>query len=128
MSRTYTIPILLFLCFEPFGWTQTIIYADHEPGATADIKLNACIQAAINRTAHGRVGGGICDARDLYGRQVIASQVNVGDRQQDQVTLLLPTFATWVVTINDSNQCGLKQYGNSAIIGTGSGGSNQMRI
>lgn len=128
MSRIYSISILLFLSFGTLGWAQTIVYADHQPGATADIKLNACIQAAINRTAHGRIGGGVCDARDLYGRQVIASQVNVGDSQQDQVTLLLPTFATWVVTINDTNQCGLKQYGNSAIIGTDSGGSNQMLI
>lgn len=128
MSKIYAISILLFLSFRTLGWTQTIIYADQEPGATADIKLTSCIKAAINRTAHGRIGGGICDARGLYGRQVIASQVNVGDRQQDQITLLLPTFAIWMVTINDTNQCGFKQYGNSAIIGTDSGGSNQMLI
>jgi hypothetical protein len=105
-----------------------VIYADQQPGTTADVKLNACIQAAINRPAKLRFGGGICDARGLYGKQIIANQVNVGDRQQNQVTLLLPTFATWLVTVDDERKCGIKQYGNSAIIGADSGGSNQMTI
>lgn len=124
----YLIGIVAFLALITGVRGQTIIYADQEPGATADIKLNACIRAAINRTQNGKFGSGICDARGLYGTQIIAAQVNVGDSQQDTVTLLLPTFANWMVTLNDQTKCGIKQYGNSAIIGSNPGGSSQMAI
>jgi hypothetical protein len=98
------------------------VYADQEAGATADVKINACITAAIASGAH------ICNATGLYGTQTIAAQINVGDSSQDQVALILPPYGTWGVTITNGTSCAIKQYGNSTISGLATGGSNKLLI
>ena len=54
-----------------FTSVNKIVFADQEPGATADVKLNACIAALP--------GGGVCDARGFgAGAQTIAATVTCG--------------------------------------------------
>jgi hypothetical protein len=96
-------------------------FADQFAGATADVKLNACVTAAISSSS------GICDARGLGGAQTIAAQVNVGNTAQQPVTLLLPSSGTWLVTITDGTSCAIKHFSNAALIGF-NGGLGQLVI
>src|ERR1039458_2132801 len=96
-------------------------FADQFAGATADVKLNACVTAAISSSS------GICDARGLGGAQTIVAQVNVGNTAQQPVTLLLPSSGTWLVTITDGTSCAIKHFSNAALIGF-NGGLGQLVI
>ncbi len=89
---------------------------DQFAGATIDVQLNACIAAAATNLV-GAVG--IADATGLRSG-TIAAQVNVGNAANTQhVTLLLPDYATWLVSITDGTSCGIMLYNYGAIIGMG---------
>lgn len=90
-----------------------IVYAEKEPGASFDQKVNACITAAISSGAH------ICDAYGLGGSQSIAAQINVGTTSQQAVSLLLAPSLVATVTITDGVSCALKQFGNTSISSPG---------
>jgi len=106
-----------------------VVLADRQLGATADVKLNACIVQAIKLSkAAGTSAGAVCDARGLGGAQTIAAQVNVGNASQDPVILVLPEAGKWVITMDDGISCGLKQYGMSSIVGSISGGTGGMEV
>lgn len=96
-------------------------FADQFVGATADVKLNGCIAAAIASAS------GICDARGLGGSQTIAAQVNVGNTAQQPVTVLLPSGGTWLVTITDGTSCAIKQFSTASLIGL-NGGLGQLVV
>lgn len=82
---------------------------DQQNGATADLKIQACI-AALPLT------GGIADARGLIGTQTIASEIDVGNSTSRFVNLILPCGAVWNVTINNGTTSALKVFGGSSIV------------
>jgi hypothetical protein len=89
-----------------------IFMADRYAGSTAAQKINAAMAAAI------AAGGGTVDARGLGGDQTIDEQINVGQAGTG-IVLLLPASAEWSITINDPTKSGIKQFGTSSIIGSG---------
>jgi hypothetical protein len=86
-----------------------IFMADRYPGDTAAQKINAAMAAAV------LVGGGVVDARGLGGAQTIDEQINV----RAYTVLMLPGAAEWQITITDGTSSGIKQFGNSSIVGNG---------
>ena len=113
--------LLMVFCVPSFAqFSGHVLMADQFAGATADVKINACVTAAIALT-------GTCDARGLGGSQTIAAQINVGSSAQVPVTLLLPSSGTWAVTITDGTSCGIKQFSSAALIGF-NGGLGQLVI
>jgi len=98
---------------ETFTSINGTVYSDLQAGATLDVRLNACVTAAIAKPPH------ICNATNEGGVQTVAAQINVGDAGQDAVTVLLPSSATWTVTISDGTSCGMKQFGGSSLVGFG---------
>jgi hypothetical protein len=105
----------------PLTSLNGVQFADQFAGATADVKLNACVTAAISSSS------GTCDARGLGGSQTIAAQVNVGNTAQQPVTLLLPSSGTWFVTITDGTSCAIKHFSTAALIGF-NGGLGQLVV
>lgn len=98
------------------------LFADQFPGATFDVKVNACLVAVI------AAGGGICDATGLTGSQVIASEIEVGTRagsgitgNQISTTLLLSPSLVATVNFVSVGACGIKVFSESRLIGTGQG-------
>jgi hypothetical protein len=89
------------------------IYSNTFAGATPDVRVNACITAAIANQPH------ICNAMNENWTQTSLAQLNVGDTSQDQVTLLLPSGGTGLFSISDGTSCAVKQFGGSSIIGFG---------
>lgn len=106
--------------FDPYNSNYAIFYADQFAGATADVKLNACLTAASALYI-----GGICDARGLSnGNQFLAATVTVPVR----TALILPTSAIWICTATNSTPCILSK-GGSAILGESpGGGGSTMQI
>jgi hypothetical protein len=85
---------------------------DQFAGASADIKVNACI-AALPTT------GGIADARGLIGTQTVAGEIDVGGPAGNPtkfVNLLLPCGAVWNVTINNGTSSAIKVFGASSVV------------
>jgi hypothetical protein len=71
-----------------------IAYSSLYPGATLDVRWNACNTAA----ATGAAASHICDARGEGGKQSILAQMNVGDASGDKVTFLLPAYCRWTAS------------------------------
>jgi hypothetical protein len=82
---------------------------DQFAGATADVKLNACI-AALPST------GGTADARGLIGAQTIAAEVDIGNSTTKFVNLVLPCGAVWNVTISNGTSSAMKVFGGSSAV------------
>lgn len=122
-----SIACVLFLLASAAASAQVVYTASQFSGTTVDVKVNACIKAAI---AGGQ--SATCDARSVTG--TVAAEIDVGDHAQQSVTLLLPKGGAWIVTINDGIGCAIKQYSNTAIMGTntgnpyGAGGASQFAI
>ncbi len=91
---------------------NNVIYADTQPGVTADAKINACISALP-------ANGGICDARGFGSTlQTIAAKVTVGTNSKT-VTLRVDRTTTFHCTIiNGTDPC-FDLGPGSAIIGDG---------
>lgn len=91
-------------------------------GADASYKWIACNNAVI------AAGGGTCDARGLWGTQTFSQPVAVGNASGVPVTFLLPHWATWNLTMNDTSQCAFTLYPNTNTEGTNaSTGGADMR-
>jgi hypothetical protein len=89
------------------------IYSNTFAGATPDVRVNACITAAIANQPH------ICNATNENWTQTSVAQLNVGDTAQDQVTLIVPSGGIGAFNITDGVSCGVKQFGGASIIGFG---------
>jgi hypothetical protein len=111
----------VFLTPNSIGSEPNYFYADTYAGATVDVKVNACLVAA-------EAVAGICDARALGGDQTVAAQINVGNANQDKVTLLLPRQGHWLGTMNDGTSAVIFQYSETSIIGMNPGGSTDFYI
>lgn len=102
--------------------TAANLAADRFPGADPSAQINACelqAQANANVSDRGIVGGSVvCDARMLYGRQVMHSQITV----LSKTVLLLPHYGQWIWSLSDGVSAGILQQGNSSLIGTAPGG------
>lgn len=92
-------------------------FADQFPGATLDVKLNACLAAAVS------VGGTTCDARGITGAQTIAAEVDI----PAGMTLLVPSSGTWTVTITGGATSAFKMFDASTLNG-GCNGNNCLII
>ena len=109
---TYSYPISVL--GSSFTSINNVVYADTQPGATADAKLNNCMAALP-------AGGGTCDARGFGATtQTIAATVNVGSNvgSGKTVTLLIDRTTKFVCTITNNTPCFQKGAGSS-IIGQG---------
>lgn len=102
--------------------SNATLYADQFPGATFDVKANACLQAVV------AAGGGICNATGLTGSQSILSEIDVGTRtgsgitgNQISVSLLLSPSLVATVNFVSPGACGIKVFSESRLIGTGMG-------
>ena len=86
-------------------------------GADASVKVNACIAAVI------AAGGGTCDASTLGGTQVMGQQINLGNTSlydsKIVAKLILPAAGAWKWSLTDGVSCGIYQYSNTIIEGTG---------
>lgn len=101
----------LFLGSPVFKYLNNSRKADGFPGIDASVKMNACIADVI------AVGGGTCDATGLIGNQTISQEVDIGNRAQVPVLLLIPQQFTWNVTINDCVSSGFKIFSGSTFFG-----------
>lgn len=91
-------------------------YAASQAGATADVKLNACISALP-------ANGGTCDARGFGATsQTVAATVTVGTTTKT-VTLLLDRTTNFNCTITNNTPC-FKKGPGSAMVGMGSAITN----
>jgi hypothetical protein len=91
---------------------NNVIYADTQPGASADAKINACISALP-------ANGGICDARGFGSTlQTIAAKVTVGTNNKT-VTLRVDRTTTFHCTITNGIDPCFDLGPGSAIIGDG---------
>lgn len=86
-------------------------------GATADVKMNACITDAETR-ANGNTSG-VADARGLGGAQTFSAFVSCGDSSSDPVTVLMPDTGTWTVsTQGSSSHYDFNYYTGCTMLGT----------
>ncbi len=99
-----------------------VLNATMFPGIDASAEINACIAQAISN------GGGVCDAQQFTGIQVMSQQINVGSEAQTtggpggsaiDVALLIPSNAVWEWNITDGVSCGIKQFSNTRIESSG---------
>jgi hypothetical protein len=90
-------------------------YSARYPGATLDVRVNACIIDAEKLT-NGNTSG-VCDSSGEGGAQTIAAQINVGDTKGDVATWILPSYCLWGITIKDGTSSAIYQYSLSRIIG-----------
>jgi hypothetical protein len=91
---------------------NNVIYADTQPGVTADAKINACIAALPGN-------GGICDARGFGSTsQTIAAKVIVGTNSKT-VTLRIDRTTTFHCTITNGADPCFDLGPGSAVIGDG---------
>src|SRR5258708_6347146 len=91
---------------------NNVVYADTQAGATADVKINACIAALP-------ANGGTCDARGFGSTsQTIAAKVTVGTNFKT-VTLRLDRTTTFHCTITNGADPCFDLGPGSAIIGDG---------
>jgi hypothetical protein len=97
------------------GWIWNgIAYSSLYPGATLDVRWNACNTAA----ATGAAASHICDARGEGGKQSILTQLNVGDSARDKVTFLLPAYCRWTASgFTGGTSSIIFQYGGTRIRG-----------
>jgi lysophospholipase L1-like esterase len=104
--------------------TSSPIYFDASQytGSTIDVKVNACLAAAI--AVHG-----YCDARGLANQiGKTAAQITVGDGV-NFVGLILPSSGQWKGGMTDGTSVVLAQFCNTSIIGDpDSGVSSQFAL
>lgn len=83
--------------------------------------VSAWINNAIADLVANSGGKGTVDARSCTGNQTISQEIDVGNNANTtNVSLLLPSNATWNITITDGVSCGIKQFTGSSIVGAGS--------
>jgi len=90
---------------------NSIIYADQQAGATADVKLNACFAALP-------ANGGTCDARGFGATaQTIAATVNVGSNSGSgkTVTLIVDRTTSYTCIITNNTPCWVANAGSTII-------------
>ena len=99
------------------GWIWNgIAYSSLYPGATLDVRWNACNKAA----ATGAAASHICDARGEGGKQSILAQLDVGDTSGDQVTFMLPAYCRWIASgFTGGTSSIIFQYSSTRIRGEG---------
>jgi hypothetical protein len=95
----------------------------------AGADVSAWINAAIADIVASGGGKGTVDARSCTGNQTISQEIDVGNNANTtDVSLLLPSNATWNITITDGVSCGIKQFSASSIVGAGSNTGSVMLI
>jgi hypothetical protein len=104
------------------GNSGTRVYAGQQSAADASVQVNSCIASVI------AMGGGICDATNLGGAQVVSQQINVGNTSSVPVVLLMSPIANWGVKITDGTSCGVMLYNNGSIISLGTATGQQAAI
>jgi hypothetical protein len=112
MRRLVLIMAMLGLLTACKHHRPTVIYASAYSG-TVDQRVNACITDAISTSV------GICDATDVTGS--LTGEIEVGNHNQQAVTVMLPKAGEWISSIDDGHSCAIRQYSNTAIVGSNTG-------
>jgi hypothetical protein len=86
-------------------------------GATLDVRVNACLEDALDMTNGNTTG--LCDASGEggggLGAHAVAAQITVGDINNDPVGLILPCVGFWTGTMTDGVSSIIKQFGGTTI-------------
>jgi hypothetical protein len=107
--------------YSPCITTYAIFCSNQFPGATLDVRVNACITAAI-------AVGGFCDSRSEPTTETIAAPILVGTPTPSKVSWLVPEIGQWTSTITSGTGCAITQYGLTSIVGTASMYTTNMTV